>query len=335
MKAIVLREPGGVEVLKLEDVPRPEPGGGEVLVRLQAAAINRRDLMLRARPSSAERMPFIPGSDGAGEIVEVGLDVSGLRKGDRVVVYPSLNWGIYESHASPAFEILGGPRDGTFAEYVRLPQENVFTIPEHLSLEAAAAIPIAGLTAWRAVVRRAQLTPGERVFIPGIGSGAAIFALQIARLMGGRVFITSHSPEKLARALELGAEAGADYTQEGWTERIREASGGGVEVVVDCVGSATFSAGLELLNPGGRLVTFGATTGSTTSLEIRQVYWNQISVLGTTMGSPKEFSELLQVVANGQIHPIIDRIYPLKEMVEAQRRMEEQEQFGKVVLKIY
>jgi NADPH:quinone reductase-like Zn-dependent oxidoreductase len=332
MQAIVLRSSGGPEQLRLEEVPTPDPGYREVLVALRYAALNRRDLLVRTRPGYQESMPFIPGSDGAGEIAATGPGVRGFQVGDRAVIYPALNWGIHESHPSEAFEILGGPTDGTYAQYVRLPEENVFPIPPGLSTQQAAALPVAGLTAWRALISKARLQPGERVFIPGIGSGAALFATQIARLAGGRIFVTSHSDEKIRRALEIGAEAGANYTDPGWVEEIRKRSGGGVEVVIDSVGSATFSTGLDLLRPGGRLVTFGSTSGASISLEVRQLYSRQITIFGTTMGSPREFEAFQAAFASAGLLPVIDRSYSLKDAAEAHRRMESKEQFGKILL---
>jgi zinc-binding alcohol dehydrogenase/oxidoreductase len=334
MQAIVVREPGGAEQLRLAEWPAPQPGPAEVVVALRAAALNRRDLLMRSRPQMAAMMPFVPGSDGAGVVAEVGAGVQRVKAGEPVVIYPSLRWGILESHPSPEFEILGGPTDGTYAQFIRLPADNVFPMPAHLSFEEAAAFPLAGLTAWRALISKAHIKPGERLLIPGAGSGVATLALQIAKLAGASVYVTSHSDEKLARALALGADGGVNYTQADWPDRIKALSGGGVEVILDSVGAATFSQNLELLVPGGRLVTFGTTSGSSTALEIRQFYHKQISLLGTTMGSPKEFVEMLAAVNAGRIKPVIDRAFPLAEASEAHRRLEQHSQFGKIVLTI-
>ncbi len=334
MQAIVVREPGGAEQLRLAEWPAPQPGPAEVVVALRAAALNRRDLLMRSRPQMAAMMPFVPGSDGAGVVAEVGAGVQRVKAGEPVVIYPSLGWGILESHPSPEFEILGGPTDGTYAQFIRLPADNVFPMPAHLSFEEAAAFPLAGLTAWRALISKAHIKPGERLLIPGAGSGVATLALQIAKLAGASVYVTSHSDEKLERAMVLGADGGVNYTQADWPDRIKALSGGGVEVILDSVGAATFSQNLELLVPGGRLVTFGTTSGSSTALEIRQFYHKQISLLGTTMGSPKEFVEMLAAVNAGRIKPVIDRAFPLAEASEAHRRLEQHNQFGKIVLTI-
>jgi zinc-binding alcohol dehydrogenase/oxidoreductase len=332
MKAIVLRQLGGPEQLHLEEIPTPEPGPGEVLVALKAAALNRRDILIRSWPHMVDMMPFIPGSDGAGVIAATGTGVNHLKEGDEVVIYPSLWWGIFESHPSENFQILGGPTNGTYAQFIRIPAENVFPKPAHLSFEEAAAFPLVTLTAWRALISKAQVKPGERVLIPGAGSGVATFALQIARLAGAQIYVTSHSDQKLQRAMDLGADGAVNYTQPDWPDEIRRISQGGFEVVIDSVGAATFNPALDLLVPGGRMITFGSTSGTDASLEIRQLYRKQISLMGTTMGSPQEFAQVLTAVNSGKIKPVIDSTFPLGEASAAHRRLEDQEQFGKVIL---
>jgi zinc-binding alcohol dehydrogenase/oxidoreductase len=334
MKAIVIHQPGGPEQLCLEEVPTPQPEVGEVVVALRAAALNRRDILMRSRAKVADMMPFIPGSDGAGIVTATGAGTRRVSEGDEVVIYPSLRWGILESHPSADFEILGGPTNGTYAKFIRLPAENVLPKPPRLSFEEAAAFPLAGLTAWRALITKAQVKPGERVLIPGAGSGVATFALQIAKLAGARVYVTSHSEDKLQRAKDLGADGAINYTATDWPDEIRRISGGGFEVVIDSVGAATFNHALDLLVLGGRMVTFGTTSGSGTDLEIRKFYHKQISLMGTTMGSPKEFVEMLRAVNSGRIKPVIDRVFPLGEASAAHRRLEQHEQFGKIILSI-
>lgn len=334
MQAIRIHQLGGPEVLQLEEIPTPTPGPGEVVVALRAAALNRRDILVRTRTEWAQQMPFVPGSDGAGVVAAVGAGVRHIREGDAVVICPALWWGDDEERPSERFEILGGPSDGTYAQYVRVPAENVFAKPAHLSFVEAAAFPLAGLTAWRALITKARIRPGERVFIPGVGSGVATFLVQIAQLAGAQVYGTSGSMDKLQRAKALGLSGGALYTDPDWQEQIRQQAGGGVEVVVDSVGTATFDSCLQLLVPGGRLVTFGVTTGAATSLDIRAVYRRQLSILGTTMGSLKEFRGLLAVIHRGEIKPVIDSTFPLAAVAEAHRRMEGHIQFGKIVLEI-
>ena len=335
MKAVVLREPGGPEQLRLEDVPLPVPEQNQVLIKLKAAALNRRDLLVRSREQYRAAMPFIPGSDGAGIVTAVGAGVSQPHVGDEVVIYPSLSWGSNENVPSSAFRILGGPDNGTYAEYMCIAAENVFPKPGALSFAEAAAFPLAGLTAWRALITKARVQSGEWVLIHGIGSGVGTFAIQIARLAGARVAVTSHSDDKLNRACALGAEIGLNYSRCEWDVEIKRLlNGGGVDVVVDSVGAATFSKSLETLNPGGRLVTYGTTSGSLTALNIRILYHKQLTILGTTMGGPHEFAEMLHAVDAGQIRPVVDRVFPLTEAGQAQQYMDQQTQFGKIVLGI-
>ncbi len=333
MRAIVLREPGGPEQLRLEDVPLPEPGWNQVLVKLKAAALNRRDLLVRSREQYRAAMPFIPGSDGAGIVAAAGAGVDQVHVGDEVVIYPALSWGSHESAPGDNFRILGGPDNGTYAEYICIAAENVFPKPAALSFEEAAAFPLAGLTAWRALITKAQVQPGEWVLIHGVGGGVGTFAVQIARLAGAHVAVTSHRDEKLRCASALGAEIGINYARQDWEAELkRRLRDGGVDVVIDSVGKATFSRSLAALKPGGRLVTYGTTSGALADLDIRNLYHKQLTLLGTTMGSPHEFLRMLRAVDGGQIRPIVDRIFPLADAGLAQQHMEEQEQFGKIVL---
>jgi zinc-binding alcohol dehydrogenase/oxidoreductase len=332
MKAIRLHQPGGPEQLRLDEVPTPRPGPGEVLVQLKAAALNHRDVWIRMGMQMADRLPLILGSDGAGVVAELGPGSGSPKVGAAVVINPSLNWGDREDRPSSSFKILGGPDPGTYAEYVVVPAENVFPKPSPLSLEEAAALPLASLTAWRAVVARGQVRPGERVVVLGIGGGVATFALQIARLAGAMVIVTSSSEAKLARARELGADLAINYTSEDWEKIILEHTGGGADAIIDSVGKETWGKALRALRPGGRLVSFGATTGRATEVDIRHVFWNQISILGTTMGSPREFAAMLQLYEAGRLKPVVDSVFPLREAPAAHRRMDEGQQFGKIVL---
>jgi len=335
MKAILLREPGGPEQLRLEDVPIPTPGLNQVLVRLKAAALNRRDLLVRSRDQYRAVMPLIPGSDGAGIVTAVGPGVDYPHVGDEVVIYPSLDWGNVKAAPSPVFRILGGPDNGTYAEYICISAGNVFPKPGALSFEEAAAFPLACLTVWRALITKARVQPGEWVLIHGAGSGTASFAIQVARLVGAKVAVTSHSDEKLSRARSLGADIGINYSLCEWDLEIKRLlDNSGVDVIVDSVGKATFPKSLDALNPGGRLVTFGTTSGSLTELDIRKLYHKQLTIFGTTMGSPQEFQQMLQAVNTGQIHPVIDRVFPLSDANLAHQYMDQQEQFGKIVLNI-
>ena len=331
MDAIVLRETGGPEVLRLSTVPDPEPGAGEVLVELRAAALNRRDVFVR-KGIAPTRLPVILGSDGAGVVRALGAGAAGIAEGDEVVVFPSLSWGGGEAAPGPGFRILGGPDDGTYAPLIRLPAENVFPRPRRLSWEESSALPLGGLTAYRALVSRAGIRPGETVLVIGIGGGVATFALAIARSAGCRVLVTSSSDEKLARARELGAAGGANYaTSDDWVAEVKELSGGGVDVVVDSVGT-TWARSIDALRPGGRLVVFGGTGGGKVELTVRPVTVGQVSLLGTTMGSPRDFAGLMAAVEHSDWRPVIDSVRPLAEAGDAHAREEAGEHFGKLVL---
>jgi NADPH:quinone reductase-like Zn-dependent oxidoreductase len=333
MNAVVLRETGAPDVLRLDSAPDPEAGPGEVVVALRAAALNRRDVFLH-KGIAPSPLPVIPGSDGAGVVRSLGPGTSGVAEGDEVVILPSLGWGGGEAAPEPGFRILGGPDDGTYAELIAIPAANVFPRPSRLSWEESAALPLAGLTAYRALVSRAGVRPGETVLVIGIGGGVATTALHIARSAGCRVIVTSSSQEKLDRARELGASGGVDYTADDWPAAVRELSGGpGVDVVVDSVGS-TWADSIACLRPGGRVVAFGGTGGGKVELAVRPVTLGQVSLLGTTMGSPRDFAGLLATVGHGSWAPVIDSVRPLAEAAAAHAREEAGDHFGKLVLSI-
>jgi NADPH:quinone reductase-like Zn-dependent oxidoreductase len=321
VKAVLVREGG---VLSVEDAPDPVAGPGEVVVELRAAALNRRDLLVRSPPGPAYQfeLPLIPGSDGAG----VRRDT-----GEEVVIYPALEWGAREDAAAPEWRILGGPDDGTYAELVKVPAANVFPRPRRFSWEEAAAFPLAALTAYRALFQVGRLRGNETVLVLGAGSGVSTFAVQLAAQHMARVLVTSSSEEKIERAKQLGASGGVVYTEPGWADAVRELSGGGVDVVLDSAGG-TWPDSLRALRRGGRLVVFGGTAGAAVELDVRQVYLNWLSILGTTMGSPSDFHGLLRMVADGRWCPVIDSVRPLAEAEAAQERLRAGEHFGKVVL---
>jgi NADPH:quinone reductase-like Zn-dependent oxidoreductase len=328
MRAAVVTEYGPPSVL-VEDGGYPDPRArrGEVVVELRAAALNRRDTYLRGGANPAYRfpLPLVLGSDGAG-----------LRRdtGEEVVVYPLLRWGGRDEAPAPGYEILGGPTDGTYAELVAVPEENVYPKPSRLSWHEAAALPLAGLTAYRALFTRAGVRAGETVLVLGAGSGVSTVAVSLAHQAGARVLVTSSSAEKIERARELGAEAGVDYTAGDWAEEVRGLMGGeGVDVVVDSVG-ATLPDSIRCLRPGGRVVSFGATAGAGAGLDVRSFYFGQFSLLGTTMGSARDFEGLLRMVADGDWAPVVDSVRPLAEAAAAHERLEAGEHFGKLVLAI-
>ncbi len=332
MQAIRMSEPGGPEVLVLDEVPDPEPGPGEVVVALRAAALNRRDVFVRKGVAKVP-LPLTPGSDGAGVVHAVGPGVTGVAEGDEVVILPSLGWGDDPRAPGPGFRILGGPDQGTYAQQIVIPAANVFAKPARLSWHEAAALPLAGLTAWRALFTRARVQPGETVLILGIGGGVATFALHLAKAAGCRVVVTSSSDEKLDRAAALGADIGVNYATAGddWAAQVKAANGGGVDVVIDSVGS-TWGGSVDACAPGGRVVVFGGTGGAKVDLAVRPVTMGQVSLLGTTMGSPVEFRQLLAAVATQAWVPVIDSVRPLAEAAAAHEREEAGLHFGKLVL---
>jgi NADPH:quinone reductase-like Zn-dependent oxidoreductase len=325
VEAVVLSEFGGPEVLRSGQLSDPDPAAGEVVVELRAAALNRRDTGIRRGAYGDFELPLVLGSDGAG----VRRDT-----GDEVVILPSLRWGEREDASAPEFGILGGPEDGTYAELVKVPAENVWPKPSRLTWEEAAALPLAGLTAYRALFARARLTAGETVLVLGAGSGVSSFAVQLARQADARVFVTSSGSEKISRACGLGADAGVDYTGGDWPEEVRALTGGiGVDVVIDSVG-ATWPDSLRCLRRGGRAVVFGATGGAEATLNARPFYLEHLSLLGTTMGSPRDFAGLLAALERGEWSPVVDSVRPLAEAAAAHERMERGEHFGKLVLSV-
>ncbi|HEV2356557.1 MAG TPA: zinc-binding dehydrogenase [bacterium] len=335
MKAIVLHGVGEPEALRPEEAPDPAPGPGQVVVRLRAAALNHRDLYICRGRYAGLRFPIIPGSDGTGEVAALGPGVTGVASGAAVVINPSLDWGDDPRAAGPRWRILGLPDNGTFAEQVAVPVASVYPAPHGLTDEEAAALPLAGLTAYRAVVTRGRVQRGETVLVLGIGGGVATFALLFARRAGARVLVTSGSDEKLARAQALGADAGFNYKTADWVKAVREATGGqGPDLIVDGTGGATFEQALDAARPGGRVVSYGATTGNVPELTVRRIFWKHLNVLGTTMGSPDDFRGMLAAFGDGTVRPVVDQVFPLAGAGRALRRMERSEQFGKIVLRI-
>ncbi|MGA0067931.1 MAG: zinc-binding dehydrogenase [Miltoncostaeaceae bacterium] len=327
-----MSEPGGPEVLVLEDVPDLQPGPGEVVVELKAAALNRRDVFVRKGVAKVP-LPLTPGSDGAGVVSAIGDGVKGVAEGDEVIILPSLAWGDDQRAPGPRFRILGGPDQGTYAQQIVIAAENVYPRPGRLAGHAAAALPLAGLTAWRALFSRARVQPGETVLVIGIGGGVATFALHLAKAAGCKVVVTSSSDEKLAKAAALGADAGVNYATAGdeWAAAVKETNGGGVDVVIDSVGS-TWAGSVESCAPGGRVVVFGGTGGAKVEMMVRPMTLGQVSLLGTTMGSPMEFGQLLAAVDTQSWVPVIDSVRPLADAAAAHEREEAGLHFGKLVL---
>ena len=333
MRAVVLHAVGDVEQLRMEQRPDPHPGPGEAVVRLRAAALNHRDVWIRKGQYAGIKLPIILGSDGAGQVVEIGSGVDGSWVGRDVVIDPSLNWGTDERAQGSSFHILGLPVDGTYAEMVLVPAANLHPKPAHLSWEEAAAVPLASVTAYRALVTRAQVQSGETVLITGIGGGVAATALVIAARLGAKVWVTSGHDAKLKAARTHGAEGGVDHRKDDWTKTLVAEIGYRPDVVIDSAGGDTFNKALDVLKPGGRLVTYGSTLGAADRVEIRRIFWKQLNVLGCTMGPPSDFAAMLKLYEGG-LRPVIDKVFPLEQASDAHIRMEAGDQFGKIVLKI-
>jgi NADPH:quinone reductase-like Zn-dependent oxidoreductase len=335
MKAVRITETGGPEKLHVADVPEPVPGPGEILVRITRAAFNRRDVFITQGLYPGIELPRTLGSDGAGTVEALGAGVSGPAAGTRVVINPMLGWGPDPERCSPDSSILGMPKDGTFAELVVVPAENVVAKPAHLSDDEAAAIPLAGLTAYRAVFTRGRVTADDVVLVTGVGGGVQTFVLQFAKSAGAKVVVTSSSDEKLARATAMGADAAINYaTAENWAKSARSAcGGGGPSLVVDSAGGDAFAQALDIARPNARVVTYGGTTAKST-VRMFSIFWKHLDILGTSMGSPQDFSAMLALVERDQLRPAVDEIVPMADAAAAAERVNAGKQFGKVVLAI-
>jgi zinc-binding alcohol dehydrogenase/oxidoreductase len=333
MRAARLHEIGGPPALRVEDVPRPQPREGEVLVRLHAAALNRRDVFITQGLYPGIVLPRILGSDGAGEVVAGASGANGPGVGTAVVIDPMFGWGASElAWDAGASSILGMPSDGTFAQFVTVPASAVHPKPAHLSMEQAAAIPLAGLTAYRATITRGEVRAGQTVLITGIGGGVATFALLFAKRAGARVVVTSGSDQKLERARGLGADVAYNYnTDPDWNKDCKRREQ--LDVAIDSSGGDTLAKALDALRPGGRIVVYGGTRGEST-IRLFPLFWKHISILGTSMGSPRDFAAMLALFEDGSLTPAVDRVYPLERIVDAAERMAASDQFGKVVLAI-
>ena len=339
MKAAVFHEFGGPEVLRVEDVPTPEPGQGEVLVRVRAAALNHLDLWVRRGLPIETTMPHIGGSDIAGEVAALGKGVKGVKKGARVVINPSLSCGECEwcragdEPLCTGYKIIGEHVQGGLAEFVTVPAANLFPIPDALPFEQAAAAPLPYLTAWRGLVTRGRLRSGGSVLVTGASGGVASAAIQIARHIGARVFAVT-TTDNVERTRSLGADFVYDRNQQPEFSKQLWADTGkrGVDVVFDSVGEPLWQQCVRSLARGGRLVVYGATSGYNVSLDLRVVFWKQIEVIGTTMATRSEFEEVMRLVFSGALAPIVDTVLPLEKIRDAHERLESGAQFGKIVV---
>jgi NADPH:quinone reductase-like Zn-dependent oxidoreductase len=342
MRALTLTEHGGIDRLRVQDLPEPAaPGANEVRIAVRAAALNRLDLfVLAGLPGITLSFPHIVGTDAAGEVLEVGAGVSNVKAGDRVVVNPGISCGTCplcladQDPLCRSFQILGEHRPGTAAESIVVPARNVARVGSHLSWAEAAALPLATLTAWRMLTTRAKVAAGESVLIWGVGGGVSVAALRIAKHHGANVIATSSSDTKLAAAKSLGADLVLNHETQDVAREVRAFTKVGADVVVDSVGEKTWERSLRSLRPGGRLVTCGATSGPMVQLDIRKLFWFQWSLLGSTMSSAGEFAAMMAVANQGHLTPLVDSLYPLAEGDQAYRRLAGPDHMGKVVLEV-
>ncbi|HNI61608.1 MAG TPA: zinc-binding dehydrogenase [Pseudomonadota bacterium] len=334
MQAVVLEKTPEGPGLVYRSVPRPTPGPGQAQVSLHAAALNRRDVWIRLGRYAQIKLPSILGSDGAGVVSSVGEGVSPQWIGKSVVLNPALTDNPSPDIQGSDYRILGMPEDGTYAESIVVSARRLVDMPAHLSFVEAAALPLAGVTAYRSLCVRGQVRPGQTVLIPGIGSGVSTLTLLFALHLGAKVVVTSGSHEKLAMARQLGASFGVSYHDADWDDQIAKFLGGAnVDVVVDGAGADAWAKSLKLLRPGGRLVSYGATAGLP-QIDLRKVFWRQLQILGSTMGNESEFAEMVALVAAGKLRPLIDQVYPLASAQQAHLRMEHSQHMGKLVLQI-
>jgi NADPH:quinone reductase-like Zn-dependent oxidoreductase len=328
MRAVRIHEDGGPEVLVLEEAPDPVPGPGEVLVRLRASALNHLDVWIRKGLPSVPK-PRILGADGAGVVEALGEGVSGFEPGERVVLNPGIEAGSGRIH------VIGEHGDGTNAELIAVPATNVHPIPDGLSFQEAAAFPLVFETAYRMLVTRAGLREGEWVLAWGIGGGVSTATLAIGKALGANVMVTSSSEARLERARELGADATVNHATGDVKEAVKEATGGrGADVVVETVGEATWATSLQVAAPGGRITVCGATSGPNPPAALHRVWWKQLSILGSTMGTGEDFAGAFELVKSGRARPVVDTVLPLEEIRAGHERLEAGEQLGKIVLTI-
>jgi NADPH:quinone reductase-like Zn-dependent oxidoreductase len=341
MKALAIRAHGGPEEVRLEDLPDPRPAPGQVVVAVRAAALNHLDVWVRKGwPGLRLAFPHVLGSDVAGVVEEVGAGVEAVKAGDAVVVNPSLGCGRCERCLSGRenlcrrFAILGEHVSGGQAERLAVPARNVLPKPARLSFEEAAAVPLTFMTAWHALVRRADVRPGETVLVHAAGSGVGVAAVQIAKLLGARVIATAGSDAKLDKARALGADEVVNYETQDFVHEVKRLTERrGVEVVFEHVGKKTWEGSILAAGIGGRIVTVGATTGHDPLTDLRHVFFRQLSILGSTMGTAGDLVEVLRFVEEGKLRPVVDRVLPLAEGRTAQGLLSERAQFGKIVLR--
>ncbi len=332
MKALILTNDRS-HPLELRDVEMPVPAPGQVRLRVKAAALNRRDYYISRGQYAAIRYDSIQGSDVCGIVDAVASDADEGWLGRRVVIDPGFHWGESEKYQGGDYGIIGMQRDGSFAEYMLADSTSLYAAPEHLDDVEAAALPLAGVTAYRAVFSRGQLNEGESVLVSGAGGGVAQFILQFAAAHGARVYVTTGTEEKIERAVASGAAGGVLYHADNWSVELRALSGG-IDLAVDGAGGNGIDSILRSLNPGGRLVMYGSTLGRPEGLDTHRIFWRQLNIMGSTMGSPRDFAAMIEFVQHHKIKPVIDSVRPLTSILEAYERMRTNAQFGKLAIRI-
>ena len=336
MKSILLQEIN--RPVSIQETERPQAGTGEVIVQIKAAALNHRDVFIQSGRYPGINLPIILGSDGAGIVSEIGGGVAQEWLDKEVIINPSHNWGDDSRFYGKDFKILGMPDNGTLAQYLKVEAKYLLSKPAHLSFEAAAAVPLAGLTAWRALITRAALQAGERVLITGIGGGVALFVLQFAVAAGAEVWVTSGSDEKIEKAIQLGAKGGINYKNANWPKELIAATGGDrsgyFDVIIDSAGGASFAKLIDVATAGGRICFFGGTTGNITDIVPSKVFFKQLNILGSTMGTEAEFTDMVRFIEDKKTVPIISKVFALENAEAALRYMDNGTQFGKIVLKV-
>jgi zinc-binding alcohol dehydrogenase/oxidoreductase len=331
MKAIILEELN--QPLSVKDAPIPTLNPHEALIVIRSAAFNHRDLWIQKGQYAGIRFPIILGADGSGVVEQVGAHVGQSWIGKEVILNPSLNWGNDPRVQAKDYVILGTPHDGTFAEYVKIDARLLFEKPKHLTFDQAAALPLAGLTAFRATKKRAAVKAGETVLVTGIGGGVALQAMQFAIASGCDTYVTSGDDTKLEQALTMGAKGGINYKTDNWDKELKKKSGG-FDAIIDSSGGDTFAKLVDMAKPAGRIVMYGATLGAFNSGIPAKIFWKQLDILGSTMGNDDEFGEMLTFVNQHQLVPVVDEIFPMEQAQAALDKMAKGAQLGKIVLRI-
>ena len=332
MRAVVCERQGPPEEMKLTDLPDPVAAPGEAVIRLHAAGLNHRDVWIRQGLYARIQLPCVLGSDGAGVVESVGAGVDGALVGKRAVIIPCEKWGPNPAVQGKEFLILGMPRQGTMAEKIAVPASMVVELPAHVSFNDAAALPVAGITAYRALVSRGGLQKGEHVLVTGIGGGVATLALLFAKALGADVSVTSGTDEKLEKARALGAVAAVSYKAKGWEKDLVTQAGRPPSLIIDGAGGDGLNALIGAAAPAARIVLYGATRMSPGKLDMAKIFFKQLDLRGATMGTDDEFRAMLALVAAHNIKPVVERVFPLSQAVEANKLLEESGQMGKILL---